>query len=152
MPLIYADSSTLIAYFHPRDIFSGMVSAAVERDSPDFIYWPFLRFEVRHNLRQLNVDRYGALAWKALRAAEKTVARLRWQPDLTADKILDTAEDLSAEKAASMECGSIDVIHIAAARKINLLSGIDEFWTCDAAQATLARAIGLKVRLFELKR
>jgi hypothetical protein len=26
----------------------------------------------------------------------------------------------------------------------------DEFWTCDVAQAKLARSVGLKTRLFEL--
>jgi hypothetical protein len=32
-----------------------------------------------------------------------------------------------------------------------LISGLDEFWTCDADQADLARIVGLKTRLFELK-
>jgi len=75
---------------------------------------------------------------------------LRWQGELTADKMLDAAEELSAEQAGGSDCGSSDYLHVAAARRLNLLSELDEFWTCDAAQAILARTIGLKTRFFEL--
>jgi predicted nucleic acid-binding protein len=151
MPLVYADSSVLYAYFHPNDEFSTVVDAAVQKGSPDFIYWPFLRFELRHNLRMSRVDYNGEVAWCALRAAEKTSSRLRWQTELTADKMLDAAEDLSADKSSKYDCGSADYLHVAAARRLNLLNEISEFWTCDAAQAALAKAVGLKTRLFELK-
>jgi predicted nucleic acid-binding protein len=149
MSLIYADTSALIAYLHPRDLFSVAVAAAVTQASPDFVYWPFLRFELRHNLRMLRMDSFGETAWRALRSAEKTAMRLRWQTDLTADKILDAAEELSAEAANEMDCGAADYLHVAAARRMNLLSGIGEFWTCDGSQAKLARAVGLKIRLFK---
>lgn len=152
MPLVYADSSVLFACFHPRDEFSAPVDAAVQKDSPDFVYWPLLRFELRHNLRSSRVDSDGEVAWHALRAAEKTAARLRWMTELTADKILDAAEELSADQASAFSCGSADYWHVAAARRLNLLNGLDEFWTCDAVQAGLAKAAGLKTRLFELKR
>lgn len=151
MPLVYADSSALFAYFHPRDEFSVLVDAAVQKVSPDFVCWPFLRFELRHNLRLTRVDSDGEVAWRALRAAEKTAARLRWQAELTADKMLDAAEELSADKSSKFDCGSADYLHVAAARRLKLLNGIDEFWTCDTAQAGLAKAAGLKTRLFELK-
>ena len=151
MPLVYADSSVLFAYFHPHDQFSAMVDAAVQKDSPDFVYWSLLRFELRHNLRMSRVDTDGEAAWRALRAAEKTASRLRWQLEVTADKMLDSAEELSADKASKFGCGSADYLHVAAARRLNLLNGIDEFWTCDKAQAELATAVGLKTRLFELR-
>jgi len=152
MPLVYADSSVLFACFHPRDEFSALVDAAVQKLSPDFVYWPFLRFELRHNLRLSRVDSDGEVAWRALRAAEKTASRLRWQSELTMDKTLDAGEDLSADKSNKFDCGSADYLHVAAARKLNLLNGIDEFWTCDTTQAELAKDAGLKTRLFELKR
>jgi predicted nucleic acid-binding protein len=152
MPLVYADSSVLFAWFHPRDAFSVVVDAAVQRQPLDFVYWPFLRFELRHNLRLTRVDSDGEVAWRALRAAEKTASRLRWQSELTADKILDSAEELSADKSSKFDCGSADYLHVAAARRLNLLGGIDSFWTCDIAQAALAKAAGLKTRLFELTR
>lgn len=152
MPLVYADSSVLFAYFHPRDEFSAGVDAAVRKLCPDFVYWPFLRFELRHNLRLARVDSDGEVAWHALRAAEKTALRLRWQPELTMDKMLDAAEELSADKSTTFNCGSADYLHVAAARRLNLLNGVDEFWTCDVAQAGLAKAAALKTRLFEPKR
>jgi hypothetical protein len=151
MPLVYADSSVLFAHFHPYDEFSSVVDLAVRKNSPDFVYWPFLRFELRHNLRMSRVDSEGEVAWRALRAAERTASRLRWQSELTADKMLDAAEELSAEKVSHFECGSGDYLHVAAARRLNLLNGMDEFWTCDITQAGLAKAVGLKTRLFELK-
>lgn len=152
MLLVYADSSVLFAWFHPNDEFSTVVDAAVQKASPDFVYWPYLRFELRHNLRISRVDSEGEVAWRALRASEKTSSRLRWQAELTADKMLDAAEELSADKWRKFDCGSADYLHVAAARRLKLLNGIDEFWTCDTAQAGLAKAAGLKTRLFELKR
>lgn len=152
MPLVYADSSVLFAWFHPRDEFSAVVDAAVRAQSPDFVYWPFLRFELRHNLRLSRVDSDGEVAWRALRAAERTASRLRWQGELAADRMLDVAEELSAEKSKKFNCGSADYLHVAAARRLNSLNGIDGFWTCDTAQAALAHAAGLKTRLFGLKR
>jgi len=151
MPLVYADTSALFAWFYPLDQFSPGVDEAVKAQPPDFVYWPLVRFELRHNLRRLKGDKYGAIAWRALRAAEKTASRLRWQGELTADKMLDSAEELSAERAAETGCGSSDVIHEAAARRVHLLAGLDEFWTCDEAQAELARASGLPTRLFNLQ-
>jgi predicted nucleic acid-binding protein len=152
MPLVYADSSVLFAYFHPQDEFSAVVDAAVQKNAPDFVYWPYLRFELRHNLRMTRVDSDGEVAWRALRAAEKTASRLRWQTELTADKMLDAAEELSADQSSEYDCGSGDYLHVAAARRLNLLNGIDEFWTCDTTQAGLAKAAGLKTRLFQSKR
>jgi hypothetical protein len=128
------------------------VDLAVQKNSPDFVSWPFLHFELRHNLRICRVDSYGETAWRALRAAEKTSSRLRWQAELTADRMLDAAEELSADKSSKFSCGSADYLHVAAARRLNLSNGLDEFWTCDTAQAGLAKAAGLKTRLFELKR
>src|SRR2546422_11066052 len=89
MPLVYADTSALFAFFHPKDEFTDIVTEAVRRYSPDFVYWSFLRYELRHNLRQARTDRYGELAWKALRASERTQARLRWHPELKCDSILE---------------------------------------------------------------
>jgi len=152
MPLVYADSSVLFAWFHPHDEFSPVVDLAVQKGAPDFVYWPYLRLEVRHNLRMSRVDSDGEVAWRALRAAERTASRLRWQSELTADRILEAAEELSADKARNFGCGSGDYLHVAAARRLHLLNGIDGFWTCDLIQAGLAKAVGLKTRLFETKR
>ncbi len=150
MPLIYADTSALFAYFHPLDALARPVTEAARKLAPDFAYWSLLRFELRHNLRQTRTDRYGEIAWQALRAAEKTQACLRWQPDLKLDSLLDAAEEFSADKARECHAGSMDFLHVAAARRINLLMDLDEFWTCDTEQAKAAAFANLKVRLFRL--
>lgn len=151
MPRVYADTSALFAYLHPHDAFSDVVDAAVRQSSTDFVYWPFLRFELRHIVRWARGDAAGEAAWRALQAAEQTHARLRWQPDMKADRMLDAADELSAENSGGIDCGSGDFLHVAAARRLNRLDEIEEFWTCDAAQAALAKKSGLKVKLFELK-
>ena len=125
MPLVYADSSALFACLHPSDEFSALLDAAVRRESPDFVYWAFLRFELRHNLRWARVDTAGEAAWRALRAAEQTHARLRWQPELTANNMLDAADELSAENSGKIECGSGDYLHVAAARRMNRLNELE---------------------------
>jgi predicted nucleic acid-binding protein len=146
MPLIYADTSALFAFFHPRDEFSDAVDAAVRETAPDFVYWPLLRFELRHHLRLANTDTDGAAAWQALRAGEKTATRLRWH-ELSADQLIETADELSAEKTPT--CVSTDVLHAAAARRVMLLHELEQFWTCDNAQAEFARSVGLVTRLFK---
>ena len=148
MALVYADTSVLFAYFYPRDEFSLRVDEAVQQLSPDFVYWSFLRFELRHNLRMRRTNSYGELAWHALRAAEKTTLRLRWQSEMDADKLLAAAEDLSADKAKILNCGSADYLHVAAARRLSLMNEVHEFWSCDARQVGLAKALGLKTKLF----
>ena len=150
MPLVYADTSVLFAFFHPGDEFSAVVTGAVRRTSPDFVYWSFLRYELRHNLRQARTDTYGEIAWKALRAGERTQARLRWQPDLRCDSLLESADELSGQHAREIGAGSADFLHVAAARRLRLLSGVDEFWTCDADQAKAAKAVKLPTSLFAI--
>jgi predicted nucleic acid-binding protein len=151
MPLVYADTSALFAFFHPRDQFSEILCDAVRKASPDFVYWSFMRYELRHNLRQARVDRYGEIAWRALRAAERTQARLRWQPDLKCESVLDSADEFSSRRALEFAAGSADFLHVSAARRLHLLAGIDSFWTCDAEQSRTAKAAGLPVRLFSLR-
>jgi predicted nucleic acid-binding protein len=151
MPLVYADTSALFSYFHPRDEFALAVTEAARKESPDFVYWSFMRYELRHNIRQSRMDSYGEVAWKALRAAEKTQARLRWQPELKCDSLLDAADEFSSHHARENAAGSADFLHVAAARRLAPLITLSEFWTCDAEQAKLARTAGLRVRHFESK-
>jgi predicted nucleic acid-binding protein len=149
MALVYADTSTLFAFFHPRDLFADVITDAVLKKPIDFAYWSFLRYEVRHVLRTSRTDVSGEAAWTALRASERTQARLRWQPDLRIDSIIEAADEISADLALEFPAGAADFLHVAAARRLHLLAGIDAFWTCDELQAKAARAVGLKVRLFQ---
>src|SRR6059058_233328 len=143
MPLVYADTSALFAFFHARDEFSTVLAEATRKTSPDFVYWSFLRYELRHNLRQARVDSYGEVAWQALRSSERTQARLRWQPDLKCDSVLESADELSGRGALGCKAGSADFLHVAAARRLHLLSRLDEFWTCDTEQSIAAKVAGL---------
>ena len=151
MPLVYADTSALFAYFYPRDEFTRPVTAAARTASPDFIYWSYARFELRHALRQARVDRHGETAWNALRAAERTQARLRWQADLKCDSLLESADEFSAQHAEDCAAGAADFLHVAAAKRVNLIHGLDAFWTCDEQQAAAAKLAGLTVRLFKVR-
>ena len=87
---------------------------------------------------------------RALRAAERTQARLRWQADLKCDSVLESTDEFSAQRALEFAAGSADFLHVSAARRLHLLSGLDEFWTCDAEQSKAAKTAGLRVRLFAL--
>lgn len=151
MLLVYADTSALFAYFHPRDHFSDLVDAAVRLEAPDFVYWGFTRFELRHSLRQTRGNPHGETAWKALCAAERTQSRLQWQSDLKCESLLESADELSAQHARESTGGAADFLHIAAAKRMMFIHGIAEFWTCDKGQSEAASLALLPVRLFELK-
>ena len=99
-----------------------------------------LRYDLRHNLRQSRTDSDGEVAWNALRAGERAHARLRWQSDLRAESVIEAADELSAQSALASKAGSADFLHVAAARRLHLLSGLNEFWTCDAR----ARGFGIR--------
>jgi predicted nucleic acid-binding protein len=149
MPLVYADTSILFACFHPRDEFFDAANQAVEAATPSFVYWGLLRFELRHNLRQCRGTPDGETAWHAMRASEKTQFRLHWHSELKCDSLLESAEEISANLAATIHAGSADYLHVAAARRVEVISGLDEFWTVDERQAKVAEACQIKVRLFK---
>src|SRR5437870_7801295 len=124
MALVYADTSALFSYFHPKDQYAEVVTEAARKHSPDFVYWSYMRYELRHNIRQSRIDAYGEIAWKAVRSAEKTQSRLRWQPDLKCEALLEAAEDLSAQNALSCSAGSADFLHVAAAYRLFSIMGL----------------------------
>jgi predicted nucleic acid-binding protein len=140
---IYADTSVLIAWFHPADEFAVAVTAWCRSRSPEFFWNPLLRAELRHNLRRLSGD-YAAVAWHSYRAAE-TSNRLR--PGLhRLPDLLEWGDELSARHAADSTAGTWDFVHVAAA----LHARPQTFITCDVAQAELARLAGLsEVHLFK---
>ena len=101
--ICYADSSFLIAWFHPADQFAVEVTDWARECVTDFVWNPILRAEVRHNLRKLNT-RYARTAWNAYRAFEKT-RRLAIGRQSLAD-LLGAGDDLSAEKAKQFSAGT----------------------------------------------
>jgi predicted nucleic acid-binding protein len=139
---IYADTSALIAWFNPADEFAPAVTSWCRERSLEFCWNPFLRLELRHNLRRLS-GKYAAVAWHAYRAAE-TSQRLKSEIHRVSD-LLEWGDELSARHAASFVAGTWDFVHVAAAQHFHA----ESFITCDAAQAELARVAGVPVQLFK---
>ena len=141
--IIYADTSALIAWFHPADEFAPAVTAWCRARSPDFCWNPLLRMELRHNLRRL-AGSYAAVAWHAYRASE-TTQRLKSGVHRLSD-LLEWGDELSARFAPTVAAGTWDFVHVAAAQHVRA----EVFITCDVAQAELARLARLPtVHLFQ---
>ena len=141
---IYADTSALIAWFHPADEGAVAVTTWCRGRAPQFCWNALLRVELRHNLRRLS-GRYAAVAWHAYRASE-TSFRLRTSPTRLAD-LLEWGDELSARHAKNSPAGTWDFVHVAAAQH----EAAEVFITCDMAQGELARSVGLQsVRVFDL--
>ena len=96
---IYADTSALIAWFHPADEFAPAVTAWCRERAPEFCWNPLLRIELRHNLRRLS-GQYAAVAWHACRASE-TSLRLRLGLPRLSD-LLEWGDELSARHAQAL--------------------------------------------------
>jgi predicted nucleic acid-binding protein len=141
---IYADTSALVAWFHPADQFAQVVTDWCRERSPEFTWNPLLRLELRHNLRRLS-GKYAAAAWHAYRASE-TSRKLRLTT-LSLSDLLERGDELSARHAQSSHAGTWDFVHVAAAQHVR----VEIFITCDAAQAELGRVVGLpKVHLLQI--
>ena len=140
---IYADTSVLIAWFHPADEFAEAVTKWCRNAAQDFSWNILLRAELRHNLRRLSTA-YATVAWQAYRASEAT-GRLRLDVAKPGD-LLEWGDELSARHSRKTTAGTWDCVHVAAAQH----SRSEIFITCDVAQAELARLAGLeKVHLFQ---
>lgn len=139
---VYADTSVLVAWFHPADVFAQKITDWHRRESVDFCWNPILRAELRHNLRRLTGS-YAAIAWHAYSMAEAS-GRFAASRHRLAD-LLGLGDELSGRFAGQTTCGTWDCIHVAAAQRSNC----EIFITCDPAQAELARLSGIsRVQLF----
>jgi hypothetical protein len=140
---LYANTSALIAWFHPADEFAPAVSAWCRERSPEFSWNLLLRMELRHNLRRLS-GKYASTAWLAYRASE-TSQKLRLERHRLPE-LLEWGDELSARHAQGCPAGTWDFVHVAAAQHIRA----EVFITCDAAQAELAKLAALpRVKLFK---
>ena len=140
---IYADTSALVAWFHPADEFAPAVSAWCRERSPEFSWNLLLRMELRHNLRRLS-GKYAPAAWHAYRASE-TSQKLSLERHRLPE-ILEWGDELSARHAQCSPAGTWDFVHVAAAQHVRP----EVFLTCDVAQAELARLAGLaQVHVFK---
>ena len=140
---LYADTSVLIAWFHPADEFAPSVAAWCRSHSPEFCWNPLLRTELRHNLRRLSGE-YAATAWHAYRTSESSNRLCMGVHRL--NDLLEWGDELSARFASHNAAGTWDFVHVAAAQHARAQT----FITCDVAQAELARlAVLPAVHLFK---
>lgn len=141
--MVYADTSVLVAWFHPADQFARTVTEWCRDKSPEFCWNPLLRVELRHNLRRLT-GRYAAVAWHAYRASE-TTKRLAMGIHRLSD-MFEWGDELSARHAAQTAAGTWDCVHVAAAQH----SRARWFLTCDRAQAELGHLAKIsQIHLFK---
>lgn len=141
--ITYADSSVLIAWFHPADEFARPVTHWARENSSEFVWNWFLRVEVRHNLRRLKTS-YARTAWNAYQASESG-NKLKLNRSRLAD-LLQRGDELSSQFSSDTNAGTWDFVHVAAA----LEAHAECFATCDEAQAVIARKAGLPlVKLFK---
>ena len=141
--ILYADTSVLLAWFHPNDEFAATVTPWIMEHVDKFYWNGILRAELRHNLRKLKSG-YEQTAWNAYRATEQSQRLFMVRTRL--ESLLEDLDELSAKLAPKAEAGTLDFFHIVAA----LRAGSDYFATCDRAQAEVARLAGLKVKLFKI--
>jgi predicted nucleic acid-binding protein len=140
---IYADTSVLIAWFHPGDVFAVSVRRWCEARDAQFCWNPFLRLELRHTLRRLR-GKYARVGWDAYRASE--TARILLLDTRRVSDFLEFADELSTKLSSKFNAGTWDCLHVAAA----LRSECEVFVTCDAAQAEAAKAASeMPVHLFK---
>jgi predicted nucleic acid-binding protein len=141
--ITYADSSVLIAWFHPSDEFAKSVTLWARDNSSEFLWNWFLRAEVRHNLRRLKTS-YARTAWNAYQASESG-NKLKLNKTRLTD-LLRRADELSSQFSSDTNVGTWDFVHVAAA----LDDRAECFAKCDEAQAVIARKAELPlVKLFK---
>jgi predicted nucleic acid-binding protein len=135
--IIYADTSALLAWFHPADPFAEALTKWCRDKQPEFCWNLFLRAELRHNLRRLS-GKYAAIAWHSYRASEAG-KRLRLDTHPLSNYV-DWADEVSSRHAPASAAGTWDFLHVAAAQQLRA----EVFVTCDEAQAELAKKISLR--------
>ena len=143
--MIYADPSFLCSLYG-WDGNTGTAQATFERDARrPLLYTPWQRLEVRNAMRLavFKLQRAGQTVpfqpgnvFKRINA-DLALGRLRQMtPDW--NQTANLAEELSDKHTAKLGASAIDLWHVASALQLEA----DTFWTFDATQGELARAVG----------
>src|SRR5262249_32930992 len=114
--IIYADTSVLVAWFHPADVFAQEVTEWHRRRGAEFCWHTLFRPELRHNLRRLT-GLYAAVGWHAYSMAEAS-RRFSVGRHRVAD-LIGWGDELSARFAGQTTCGTWECVHVAAAQRAN---------------------------------
>jgi len=141
---LYADTSLLVSYY-VNDANSARAQALIHAVIDPLIFSGLHRLELRNALqlgvfRQLLTPAQSQAAWinveKDIRADRLFPQPVNWVP------VFRTAAQLAMRHSAGLGCRSLDILHVAAARRM----AATEFFSFDGRQRSLARLLGLTVR------
>ena len=141
---LYADTSLLVSYY-VNDANSARAQALIHAVIDPLIFSGLHRLELRNALqlgvfRQLLTPAQSQAAWidveKDIRADRLFPQPVNWVP------VFRTAAQLAMRHSTGLGCRSLDILHVAAARRM----AATEFFSFDGRQRSLARLLGLTVR------
>ena len=141
---IYADTSLLVSYY-VNDANSVRAQALLQSVTDPLAFTGLHRLELRNALelgvfRQLLTAAQPPAVWhnieQDVRAGRLSPEPLNWVP------VFRVAAQLAVRHSAGIGCRSLDILHVAAARRLRAT----EFFSFDGRQRTLAQLLGLTVR------
>jgi len=139
----YADTSFLVSLYG-RDVNSQSAIAMVKKLRPHFMVTPFGETEFTNVVFAVPVRPKGWSVSEASAIEENFVQDLKagvWQSEDLPPEVWARARELARRHSPRLGCRVLDTLHVASA----LVLQVQEFYTFDRDQATLARAAGLQV-------
>jgi len=141
---LYADTSLLISYYI-SDANSLAAQILIHAHTGPLFFTGLHRLEMTNALA-LGIFRYVLTAaqvgsaWsdveRDLRSGRLQPQPINWMP------VFRSAAQWAAQHSPTAGCRSLDVLHVATAKKLSA----HEFYTIDAQQKTLAKSLGLAVK------
>jgi predicted nucleic acid-binding protein len=141
---VYADTSLLVSYY-VNDQNSGRAQALIHSLTDPLFFTGLHRLELRNAFalgvfRQRLTAPQAQAAWRDierdLQAGRLSPRRLNWPP------IFRTAAQLASRHTPSIGSRSLDILHVAAAKKL----AAAEFFSFDERQKALGQLLGLTVK------
>ena len=142
--MVYADTSLLVSYY-VSDTLSGQAQALIQATTDPLVFTGLHRLELR-NAFSLGIFR------KVLSPAQAQAAWSDIERDIQAGRLFPTVVNWvpvfrigaqwAGQHTAAIGCRSLDILHVAAARKL----GAARFLSFDGRQRSLAQLLGLTVR------
>lgn len=140
---VYLDSSALVKLY-VKEFGSPAVARYVRRLTEPLPFSHLHEVEVKNGLR-LKVFRNEATRAAALASLklidEDLASGLLRRPDLSWPEVFRAAGELSAAHSMTFGCRSLDLLHVALARLLQ----VTDFLTFDTRQAAIASKVGLRV-------
>jgi predicted nucleic acid-binding protein len=140
----YADTSLLVSYY-VNDANSARAQALLHAVTGPLSFTGLHRLELRNALalgvfRHLLTPAQAHAAWndieRDIRAGRLFPEPLNWGP------VFRAAAQWAARHSAGIGCRSLDILHVATARKL----AATEFFSFDSRQRSLAQVLGLTLR------